>query len=216
LGCLCGSSSFLSLAEINKPIHQTHHHDPTDDIPNGHWKKVHKEEVAPGKVRKISRCFLDGFKKRRCTHLLDEHGNGDEVHVGDAVLKTRSNKGCDGWNDRKDFVYCAASTKAHPNSHANQRVAKYPEHQGLGKHQAGLCLADVQGCQTNGATTKCILASQEHQVGSQHCPNKIAQVDHSPISEQGTQGDPAVGEGDNNQVVTSEQLRAGNNYQNQA
>ena len=86
--------------------------------------QVYQEEVAPGQVSKICRGFLDRFEEGRRPKLLDQQGDGDEVHVGDAVLKTGGNKGCDGRYDRQDLINGAAGTVAHPDGHADQCITK--------------------------------------------------------------------------------------------
>lgn len=94
---------------------QAYKHRSTDKIAKQHRYHV-RHDPMPGEGR---------ARDRTAVACLDQHGQGEQVDIGNAVFEGGGHEGGDRKDDCNGFVDHAAAGERHPHRHAHQRVAQH-------------------------------------------------------------------------------------------
>jgi len=99
-------------APVSNPIDKPDEKRATNDVPYRYWNQVSENKVMPGEIR-VVRCSLANSRPKplRCP-FLRKKSDGDEIHIGDTVLKTSGHKSGDRENNGEYLVGDVPSTKA--------------------------------------------------------------------------------------------------------
>jgi len=131
------------------------------------------------------------------------------------VLKTGGHKSRDREQNRQDFVGGGARAEGQPHRQADQGVAHHAQNHGLQRVIVELARRQGQRRLAQRPPGERVLASEEHEQGGEDRPHKVAGIDDDPVAQQGARTDLAVGPGHHNEHIAGEQLRPGNDHQDQ-
>ena len=111
---------------------------------------------------------------------------------------------------RNDPVDVRARAEAHPDGHANQRIAHDTEGQRRNERERRFRIRDVQRRQSDRTATKSVLRRVEHQRRGHDRTDKIADERKDPVEQNGACRHLPARPGHDKQIVACEELRPSN------
>ena len=144
--------------------------------------------------------------------MRQQHAQGDEIHIGDAVLKAGGDKGAYRQHDAQQLVGQSAPGHRQPDRQADQHIRQNAAHKDNLKGQVDLGLSRGDGGVGKGIIPLRPPAAEIDQQHYHQGPGQIAHIDQRPVAAQLAQADVAADQAHQHQAVAGEQFGPGDDH----